>query len=503
MVVEMAFEIVGTDDSSSSSKGARFRRRDSNSEMAFAPGEKPHDVETEKAVLAGILLFNEVLNDIQYILKAHDFFLPSHQAIYEAVKQLAFKNRPVDLTTLMGALRESGKIDLAGGASYLAEIAQTPATSSHSVEYAQIVADLSWRRRLQDAAQAALGLSLRAGDTREIAQEVEKRIFDAAQERKTTQMVKVSELLSDVIEEFEKRADSGGVPDPTIVPTGFRDLDECLTGFRPGQLIVLAAGPGTGKTALSVNIMHNAAVKQKKTILFFSLEMTQKEIVERMMSFSAGVDSTKLRKGNLSPEDFNNLYYAADELNSAPLYIDDRSLVSPFDILAQARKLVSSLRLAQSDARLDMIVVDYIQIMKAGSQTESRSVEVAQITGGLKAIAKELNVPVLALSQLNRQRSKREGSPESKKPQLSDLRDSGAIEQDADVVMFIHREMGSEVDSRAPSEAEIIVAKHRAGPTKTVKLTWLGSQTRFTDWAPASFAPPEFMDLPPPGDFSR
>jgi replicative DNA helicase len=499
----MAFEIAGSDSSSGGSTGGRFRRRDSATEMAFSPGEKPHDLETEKAVLAGIVLFNEVLNDVQYILKPHDFFLPAHQAIFEGMKQLAFKNRPVDLTTLLGVLRETGKLDFVGGASYLAEIAQTPATSTHSVEYAQIIADLSWRRRLQDAASAALGLALKAGDTREIAQEVEKKIFDAAQERKTTQLVKVGDLLHDVIEEFEKRADSGGVPDPTIVPTGFRDLDECLTGFRPGQLIVLAAGPGTGKTALSVNIMHNAAVKQKKTILFFSLEMTQKEIVERMMSFSAGVDSTKLRKGNLSPEDFNNLYYAADELNTAPLYIDDRSLVSPFDVLAQARKLISSMRLSNPDARLDMIVVDYIQIMKSGVQSESRSVEVAAITGGLKMIAKEINVPVLALSQLNRQRSKREGPPESKKPQLSDLRDSGAIEQDADVVMFIHRELGPEVDSRAPSEAEIIIAKHRAGPTKTVKLTWLGSQTRFSDWAPSSFAPPEFMDLPPPGDYSR
>jgi replicative DNA helicase len=499
----MAFEISGGGSDPNENRIQRFRRRDSSMEMAFRPGEKPHDIDTEKAVLAGIILYNDVFSDIQHVLTAGSFFLPAHQTIYESMVQLAFKNKPIDLTTLMGNLRECGKLDFVGGAPYLADLASTPSTSSHARDYAVIVADLAWRRRLLEAAEAARTLALKAGDTRDIAQEVEKRIFDAAQERKKTQLAKVGDLLHEVIEEFEKRADSGGVPDPTIVPTGFRDLDECLTGFRPGQLIVLAAGPGTGKTALSVNIMHNVSVKQKKTVLFFSLEMTQKEIVERMMSFAAGVDSTKLRKGNLSPEDFNNLYYAADELNTAPLFIDDRSLISPYDILAQARKLVSSLRLGNPDLRLDLVVVDYIQIMKAGAATESRSVEVAAITGGLKAIAKELGVPVLALSQLNRQRSKREGTPESKKPQLSDLRDSGAIEQDADVVMFIHREMGSEVDSRAPSEAEIIVAKHRAGPTKTVKLTWLGSQTRFSDWAPASFAPPEFMDHPPSGgDYS-
>ncbi len=499
----MAFEISGGgSESSSSGNSRRFRRRDSQDDMAFQPGEQPHDFDTEKAVIAGVILFNDVFSDIQHVLKAHDFYLPAHQAIYESMVQLAFKNKPIDLTTLMGNLRETGKLDFVGGAPYLSDLASTPSTSNHARDYAHIVADLSWRRRLLSAADAARALALKAGDTRDIAQEVEKKIFDAAQERKKTQMARVGDLLHDVIEEFEKRADSGGIPDPTIVPTGFRDLDECLTGFRPGQLIVLAAGPGTGKTAMSVNIIHNAAVKQKKTVLFFSLEMTQKEIVERMMSFAAGVDSGKLRKGNLSPEDFNNLYYAADELNTAPLYLDDRSLISPYDILAQARKLISSLRLTNPEARLDLIVADYIQIMKAGVNTESRSIEVAAITGGLKAIAKELSVPVLALSQLNRQRSKREGPPESKKPQLSDLRDSGAIEQDADVVMFIHREMGPEVDSRAPSEAEIIIAKHRAGPTKTVKLTWLGSQTRFSDWAPPSFTPPEFMDMGPPGDYN-
>jgi len=491
----MAFEITG--GGSSNNNSSRFRRKDSTM-LAFAPGERPHDIQVEMAVLAGIVLHPSALNDIQTRVKPTDFYLPAHQDIFESMQHLAFKNRPIDLTTVMSALKENGKLDGIGGPSYLAKIADTPSTSAHALEYAQIVADLAWRRRLLDAADMCRSAALKAGDTREIASEVEKHVFDATQERKSQELAKVGDLLSDVISAFEHRKDNQGIPDPNLVLTGLTDLDDKLTGFRPGQLLVLAAGPGTGKTALSVNIIHHAAVKQKKNVLFFSLEMTRTEIVERMMSFAASIDAGKLRSGNLSPDDFNELYFAADELAGAGVYIDDRSLISPYDVLAASRKLVASERISNPNFKLDLIVCDYIQIMKSGANTESRSVEVAAITGGLKAIAKEMKVPVLALSQLNRDRSKRTGQGETNRPQLSDLRDSGAIEQDADVVMFIHREMGPDQDSRAPAEAEIILAKHRAGPTGNIKVTWLGHLTRYCDHISSNYVSNNYAQMPEP-----
>jgi replicative DNA helicase len=492
----MAFEITGGGDSGAGG-ASRFRRKDAPI-MAFAPGERPHDIQVEMAVLAGIMIFPEVLNDIQNKVRADDFYLPAHKDIFETMTALAFKNRPIDLTTVMAGLKESAKLEGIGGPAYLAKIADTPSTTAHAVEYAQIVADFSWRRKLQDAGNLALSAALSPGDTRDIASRVEKVIFDATQERKTQQLAKVGDLLTDMIADFERRADNQGIPDPHLVFTGLTDLDQKLTGFRPGQLLVLAAGPGTGKTALSLNIMHNAAVKQKKNILLFSLEMTRKELVERMMSFAATVDAGKLRTGNLTPDNFNDLYFAADELANTGLFIDDRSLVSPYDILATARKLIASERISNPNFRIDLIIVDYIQIMKSGTNAENRSVEVAAITGGLKAIAKEINVPVLALSQLNRARSQRGTEGGANKPQLSDLRDSGAIEQDADVVMFIHREMGPEQDSRAPAEAEIIVAKHRAGPTGAIKVTWLGHLTRYTDYVSSNYVSNNYGQVEPP-----
>lgn len=305
--------------------------------------------------------------------------------------------------------------------------------------------------------------------------------------KKSSSVDKIGNLLSQTLKEIEFRSDNQGAMDVGC-KTGLRDLDECLLGLRPGQLVVLAARPGMGKTSLASNIMVHAAMKQRKAVLFMSLEMTKEEVCERMISFVSGVDLHKIKTGKLNPEDFEELFYAAEQCEEAPLYVDDRSIVTPYDVLAQARKIKSLLQMEKKGIELGLVVVDYIQIMKSGSSFhENRSIEVAAITGGLKMIAKDLKVPVLALSQLNREVARR--GVEVKKPQLSDLKDSGAIEADADVVMFIHREQGPENDSRAPSEAEIIVAKHRAGPTKGVKVTWLGHLTKFSDHIAPAFMP--------------
>jgi replicative DNA helicase len=235
--------------------------------------------------------------------------------------------------------------------------------------------------------------------------------------------------------------------------------------------------------------MYHISVKQGKNVLFFSLEMNRMEVLERLFAQAAGVDSSKLRSGNLQAKDFNDLCFASEKLEKAPFWVDDRSILTPYDVLAQANRLRSNLNITNPGQKIDLIVVDYIQIMKSGSNYENRSLEVASITGGLKAIAKELGVPVVALSQLNRDGSKRAGTSESKKPQLSDLKDSGSIEADADVVMFIHREQGSETDSRAPAPAEIIVAKQRGGPTGTIPVVWLGHLTQFSDAIDSSHMP--------------
>jgi len=475
----MGFELPS---SSQDSRPMGRVARNTRQEFAFQPGERPHDIEGEKAVLAGIFLSNEVFPDVQNNLKTDDFFLPAHREIFHSMAQLSIKNIPVDLTTVSNYLRDQGKLDIIGSAAYLAEIINTPSTSAHAVQYSQGVADLAWRRRLLDVADLSRAAALKAGDTRDIANEIEKTVFEATQQKKSNRISRVGDLLVGAISELERRADQKGLVIEGV-STGLKDLDVLLGGFRPGQLVVLAAGPGAGKTSLAANIMYAGSVKQKKNILFFSLEMTQEEITERLLAFAANLDATKLRSGNLSGKDFQNLYDAAEEVGPASMYFDDRSVLTPYDVMATARKMNAQLHIQNPGQKLDLIIVDYIQIMKSGSNSENRNLEVAAITGGLKAIAKELRVPVLALSQLNRDRSKRGGADGAARPQLSDLKDSGAIEADADVVLFIHRDQGPQNDSRAPAEAEIIIAKQRSGPTGIVKVTWLGNLTKYVDFA--------------------
>lgn len=456
---------------------SRGGRRD-KLQLAFKPGEKPHDLQREKAVLCGIFLSQDAFVEIQNIIKEDDFYLPAHRELFLSMVSLASKNIPIDVNTVQAWLKDHGKLDVIGGPPYLSEILNTPATSAHAIDYARVLSDLATRRRVSDAIDQSRSLVLMGGEIRDIVSEIEKIVMAATQEKRTTQLVRVGSLLEEAVAEFGRRADNRDAP-PSGVLTGLKDLDECLSALRSGQLVVLAARPGMGKTSLAGNIMLDAALRQKKNVLFFSLEMSQHEVVERFISSEARVDAGKLRSGYLTPNDFSAIFQAAEDLMEASVYVDDRSAVTPYDILAQGRKLNTELRQAKK-GQIDLVIVDYIQIMKAGGHVENRALEVAQITGGLKAIAKELKVPVVALSQLNREGSKR---PDSK-PQLSDLKDSGSIEADADVVMFIHREkQGPESDSRAPCEAEIIVAKQRGGPTRNVKVTWLGHLTTFVNFS--------------------
>ncbi len=480
----MAFELPGSSEPSGATRAVR--RRDQR-DFAFEPGTKPHDLDTERAVLSGIFLDSAVLIEIQNVISETDFFLPAHQNVFGCMRKLMMKSVPIDIMTVQNYLRDEGLLELVGGPSYLAQIVATNSTTHHAIEYAKSVKDLAWRRHLIEAADFVKSAALMPGDTRDIASEIEKKVFGATQEKKQNSVSKLADLLPVAIGDLEKLTDQAG--QDIGVKTGLTDLDECLAGLRPGQLVVLAAGPGMGKTSLAANLMIHASLKQAKNVLFFSLEMIKAEVVNRILSFSANIDATKLRFGNLSSDDYQELFRAADELAHANLFIDDRSVVTPYDVLATARKMNHELGM-QNRGKLDLIVVDYIQIMKAGANVENRALEIAQITGGLKAIAKDIGVPVFALSQLNRDRNKR---ADSKKPILSDLKDSGAIEADADVVLFIHREQGQEHDSREAAEAEIIVAKQRSGPTKSIRVTWLGHLTKFSDWVDGGNAPPEYQ----------
>ncbi|MEZ4814011.1 MAG: replicative DNA helicase [Bdellovibrionota bacterium] len=485
----MALEIVGGKPKRGGGNGGGRDR----TPMAFKIGDRPHDLDTEKALLASVLLSNDCLLEIQGVFQVEMMFLPAHQVIFEGMRGLSFKGIPVELTTLANHLKENGLLERIGGVEYLAEISQSPATALHAMEYAKFLRDLAWRRKLIEAGELCRGLALKAGETNDIAAEIEKTIFEATQEKKNSSMERIGSLLTQTLKDLEFRSDNQGALDVGS-KTGLRDLDECLLGMRPGQLLVLAARPGMGKTSLASNIMVHTAMKQKKAVLFMSLEMTKEEVCERMISFVSGVDLHKIKTGKLSAEDFEEIFFAAEQCEEAPLYVDDRSVITPYDVLAEARKVKSMLQMEGKGTELGLVVVDYIQIMKSGGFAENRSLEVGQITGGLKAIAKDLKVPVLALSQLNREVARR--GTEIKKPQLSDLKDSGAIEADADVVMFIHREQSPDTDSRAPSEAEIIVAKHRAGPTKAIRVVWLGHLTKFSDATTTSYLPPHIPDGP-------
>jgi replicative DNA helicase len=432
----------------------------------------PHNLAAEESLLGALLLSRDAMSAVAELrVTSSDFYKPAHQHIYEAVRVLLAAGQAVDPVTVAEELRRVGLLDAIGGNSVLLElVAGTPAISNAS-RYARIVQNTALLRRLIGVAGEITELAFSGPDDVDKAlDQAETKVFEIAENRVVDTTRELGDLLPEVIDEIERIQEQGHIL--TGMPTGFTDLDELLTGLQPSTLSIVGARPSMGKTAFALGIAVNVAAETHKPVLFFSLEMGHRELAQRILASEARVDSSKFRKGDLTPPDWSKINRALGRLE-APLFIDDNPNVTVMEIRAKAR------RLQARHGQLGLICIDYLQLMTGGGDAENRQVEVSEISRGLKILARELNAPVLALSQLSRQLEQRA----DKRPMLSDLRESGSLEQDADVVMFIYRDEVYHAESPDRGVAEIIVSKHRSGPIGTRKLVFLGQYTRFDNAA--------------------
>ena len=430
----------------------------------------PQNLEAEEALLGAMLLSKDAIATAVETVSAADFHRPAHAHLFEAIVTLYGAGEPVDPTTVAEALRRAGVLEALGGKQAVLRIqAATPAASNAGF-YARIVADHALLRRLVAVGSeiAELGYTL-PEDVTEVLDRAESLVFEVANRRQTTSLRAIHATLQESLDHLEALVDRDG--HGTGVPTGFRDLDEVLLGWQGSNLIVVAARPGQGKTAFALGTATHAAVALARPVVFFSLEMGQLELTQRILSAEAGVDSRALRTGRIAESDWSAISTAVGRLAEAPLFIDDNPHLTVMDMRAKCRRLKSQ------HGGLGLVVVDYLQLMSTARRAENRQVEVAELSRGLKVLARDLDVPVLALSQLNRSLEYRA----DKRPLLADLRESGALEQDADVVAFIYRDDAYHPDSADRGTAEIIIAKHRNGPTATIRLAFLEHLTRFAD----------------------
>ena len=428
----------------------------------------PHSREAEESVLGSVLLSDTAANEVMDKLVPEDFYVPAHQAIFGAILALYNTNQPLDAVTVSEELRRRGALERVGGIGYLTRLVEVVPAASNIEYYATIVEEHGLRRSLIKAGASVTDLAFRTDDEIAIViDRAEQQVLGVAEKRSSQGMLEVGPLFQDVIEHIEALEANG--TEVTGLATGFRDLDKKLAGLQPANLVVIAARPSMGKSALTLNIATNAA-SLGKVVALFSLEMAKEEVVQRILCSVGRVDSAKLRSGQLGAQNWDRVVAAAGKMYKAPIYIDDSSVVTVTDIRAKCRRL-------QRARGLDLVVVDYLQLMQ-GSTKENRQQEIAEISRGLKNLASELRVPIIAVSQLNRSVEQRE----DRRPRLSDLRESGALEQDSDVVMFIYRhEYYHPDDVEKKGMAEVIVAKHRAGATGTVEMTFLPDFTRFAD----------------------
>jgi len=435
----------------------------------------PHSVEAEQSVLGGLLLENEAIDRIADLLGPADFYRHDHRLIFEHIARLIERNKPADIVTVAESLENSAELSGVGGIAYLGALAQNTPTAANIRRYAEIVHERAVMRKLVEVGSgiAESAYNPQGRDAQQLLDEAEAKIFQIAEGgRKTSQgfldMKTILPKVADRIDYLYQRENQGGV---TGVPTGFSDLDERTSGFQPGDLIIVAGRPSMGKTAFSLNIAENVALETKLPVAVFSMEMAATQLAARMIGSVGRLDQHRMRNGNLEDEDWVRLTTALGKLNDAPVFIDEGAGLSSFEVRARAR------RLHRQTGKLGLIVVDYLQLMTgaAGRQSENRATEISEISRSLKALAKELDVPVVALSQLNRGLEQRT----DKRPVMSDLRESGAIEQDADLILFIYRDEVYNPDSQDKGTAEIIIAKQRNGPIGRVRLTFMGQFTRF------------------------
>lgn len=422
----------------------------------------PQNIEAEMSALGSLMLDKDAIFAVADALSPRDFYKPLHREIYEAMMDLFSKGEPIDVLSLSNRLKERGSLESIGGSAYLASLVNTVPTASHAVHYAAIVRKKRLMRDLIEASHHITQLGYKESeDVESLIDEAEQKIFGIAKDSLRQEFFRVRDALEPAYERLEKLHSGDGVL--RGVPTGFKDLDDKLAGLQRSDLIILASRPSLGKTSLALNIARNVAVEYKKAVGVFSLEMSRDQLVDRLIASEANVDSWRLRTGRLRSDgvenDFARIRDGMAVLSEAPIFIDDSSSPTTMELRAKARRL-------QAEHDLGLVVVDYLQLMKGSGYQESRVLEVSEISRGLKAMAKELNIPVLALSQLSRGVENRPTA----KPKLSDLRESGALEQDADVVMFIYREDKVKENSDRKNIAEILIEKHRNGPTGSVPL---------------------------------
>lgn len=430
----------------------------------------PHNIEAERSLLGSILLDQDSMIKVAEIVASDSFYDPKHREIFSVICELFEERRPLDIVTVSNGLKKRKELTKIGGSAYLTKLASGVPTASHIEEYAEIVKESSIRRKLINTASKLNELAFDEDEqVFNLLDTAEQEIFSVSQGSIKKGFVSARSLLK---ETYERAADVDKNKESLLgIPSGYPDLDKLLGGFQPSDLIILAARPSVGKTALSLDIALNASVTTKKRVGYFSLEMSSQQLMDRLLSMQANVSFWDLRTGKLKDDAFERLADAMGELSESELYIDDTPGAHINDIRTKARRL-------QMENGVDMIVVDYLQLIRGG-RLESRVQEVSDISMSLKSLAREINVPVVALSQLSRAVESRE----SKRPQLSDLRDSGSIEQDADVVMFIHREERYNPDTERKGIADIIVAKHRNGPVGDIELAFIQEQARFASLA--------------------
>ncbi len=430
----------------------------------------PQDPQAERYVLASILVDQTSLLKIIDFLKPEDFYNPSHRKIYQSFLHLFERDEPIDIVTVYHELEKQGELEKIGGALYLTELAKLLPTSSHIIHYAKIVKEKSLLRALVELANDLIHRVYFSNEpSHELLAYAEKVLFDLAYYGKKESFAPIKEVIKETIKGLELLYQKGDLI--TGVPTGFVDLDRLTAGFQRGDLIIVAARPGMGKTAFALDVARSAAKLSGLGVAIFSLEMSKEQLVSRMLCAEGRVNFHRFRTGQLDAQEWQRIINAANTLSQLPIYIDDTSALNILELKAKARKTMK-------DTPLGLIIIDYLQLMKSLERKERREQEISEISAGLKALAKELNVPVIALSQLNR---KVEERPD-KRPQLADLRESGALEQDADVILFIYRDEVYNKDTPEKGIAEIIVGKQRNGPAGViVKLAYLSKYTSFAN----------------------
>lgn len=429
----------------------------------------PQNIEAEISLLGSLLIDKEAIIRIADIVTADDFYDDRHNLIFSAIMDLYEARQPLDLVTLTNKLREVNELERVGGSATIAELTSAVPTAAHVVEYAKIVAHKATLRRLIGAATNITNLGYdEHTPVDQLLDKAEQTVFEVSQKNLKQNFIHVQSVLDDTFERLNELHSNAGKL--RGVPSGFRDLDNLLAGFQNSDLIIIAARPSMGKTTLVMNIAHHVAAREGIPVGFFSLEVSKEQLIDQLLAIESGVDSTKLRTGNLDDDDFPKIAEAMAHLSEAPIYIDDSAMTNVMEMRTKARRL-------QAEHGLGMIIIDYLQLISGGARTgEGRQQEVSEISRGLKGLARELNVPVIALSQLSRAVESR--TPPT--PQLSDLRDSGSIEQDADVVGFIYRPWYYDKEAD-PNVTEILIKKHRNGAIDDIELYFNAAQRRFTD----------------------